>query len=314
MTGVLRVATRRSPLALAQAGLVASELAAATGRESRLVPVTTAGDRESGPLDQLGGSGVFVGAVRQALIDGTADVAVHSLKDLPTANYPGVLLAAIPERADARDALCARAGATLDQLPPGSAIGTGAPRRAAQLTAARPDLRVVPVRGNVDTRLRQVTESELDGVVLASAGLSRLGRQDAISQLFGMDVMLPAAGQGALAVEARADVGDADPELAAALSTLDDSLSRAAVTAERTLLAALEAGCTAPVGAFAEVADSSAPAPTLVLHAVACSATGSQTVRMSAAGRASEARGVGERLAADLLAHGAASLLGETRT
>jgi hydroxymethylbilane synthase len=248
--GVVRLGTRRSALAMAQSRLVAAALATATGRPVELVEVTTVGDTSSASLSQLGGTGVFVSALREAVLARRVDVAVHSLKDLPVAAAPDVALAAVPERADAHDVLVARDGLGLAGLPAGATVGTGSPRRRAQLLAARPDLDVVDVRGNVDTRLGFVAAGRLDAVLLAAAGLARLGRLDEATEVLSYDVMLPAPGQGALAVEARAD----DEVMLDLLAPLDHAPTRSAVLAERAVLATLEAGCSAPVGALGEVA------------------------------------------------------------
>jgi len=254
----VRIGTRGSALAMTQSRQVADALAAAAGvapADVELVRIRTDGDVLRGSLAALGGAGVFVAALREAVLDGRCDLAVHSLKDLPTAPAPGLVVAATPERADPRDALCARDGLTLDALPPGARVGTGSPRRAAQLRAARPDLVVQDIRGNVDTRLGRVPglgdgPGDLDAVVLAAAGLTRIGRLDAATELLPLDVMAPAPGQGALAVECRADLLGDDGPVARALAALDHEPTRLAVTAERTLLAALDAGCSAPVGAI----------------------------------------------------------------
>lgn len=204
---VLRIGTRASALALAQSGQIGGAIAAhLPGGEVELVHVSTHGDRDrTSPLAQIGGTGVFVTAVRQALLDGRVDAIVHSAKDLPTAPAEGIEIACLPRREDVRDALCARDGLTLATLPAGAAVGTGSPRRAAQLLRARPDLTIVPVRGNVDTRLAraQGPAADLDAVVLAASGLRRLGREPAITELIDPSVMLPAPAQGALAVECR---------------------------------------------------------------------------------------------------------------
>lgn len=242
----LRLGTRRSALARTQSGWVADWLRGA-GHEVELVDIVTEGDVSRAPLTQIGGTGVFASALRQALHAGTVDLAVHSMKDLPTAAEPGLVVAAVPPREDPRDALCARDGLTLAQLPPGARVGTGSPRRAAQLALLRGDLVVVPLRGNIDTRLGEVRDGRLDAVVLAGAGLRRLGRAEAITQLLDPAAMLPAAAQGALAVECRVDRAD----VREALAGLDDADTAAATAAERALLARLEAGCTAPVGALA---------------------------------------------------------------
>jgi hydroxymethylbilane synthase len=245
--GTLRLGSRKSPMAIAQSGDVARLLTERTGRQVEIVGVTTFGDVSKEHLSQIGGTGVFVSGVRDSLLRGEVDFAVHSLKDLPTAAAQGIALAAIPARADPRDALVARDGAKLADLPPGARIGTGSPRRAAQLMLLRADITCVPVRGNANTRLAKVRDGELDAVVLAYAGLARIGHTDLVSEIFEPDDMVPAPGQGALAVECRAD----DSELVALLAAIDHPSTRAAVTAERGLLAALEAGCSAPVGAYA---------------------------------------------------------------
>jgi hydroxymethylbilane synthase len=245
---VLRIGTRSSALALAQTSTVAAALAAKTGASPEIITISTEGDRSAESLASLGGTGVFASALRDALLAGEVDVVVHSLKDLPTAPQPGLAIAAIPKRADARDALCARDSLTLDTLLPGARVGTGSPRRAAQLRTRRPDLEVVDIRGNVDTRLGKVASGEVDAVVLAAAGLDRLGRLDAATDLLGIDGWPTAPGQGALAVEVR--VGDEN--LAKAL---DHHTTRVVVEAERATLARLEAGCSAPVGAHAIIDD-----------------------------------------------------------
>jgi hydroxymethylbilane synthase len=229
---------------------VADRLSAALGREVVLVEVTTTGDRNDSPLAQLGGTGVFVSALREALLEGRIDVAVHSLKDLPTGPAAGIALAAVPLREDPRDAVVARDGLTLGELPVGSRVGTGSPRRAAQLHALGLGLEIVDIRGNVDTRIRKVREGAYDAVVLARAGLARIDRLDEATEVLDPLQMLPAPGQGALAVETRDDDG-----LAAEVAVLDDVRSRAAVTAERAVLATLEGGCAAPIGVLAEVVE-----------------------------------------------------------
>ena len=305
------VGTRGSALAVTQTTTVAETLAALGGFGVELVRVRTEGDVNRAALSQIGGTGVFVAALRESLLRGDCDVAVHSLKDLPTAAAPGLALAAIPERVDVRDVLCARDGLTLAELPAGAKVGTGSPRRAAQLRAARPDLEVVDIRGNVDTRLGRVAglvegaPGDLDAVVLAAAGLSRLGRLDMVSEFLDPSVMLPAPGQGALAVECRtADA--AEGPLSRALAAYDDTASRMTVTAERALLQRLEAGCTAPIGALARVTDQG-----LALEAVVCSDDGTQVLRRySSTSQADEdgARALGIRMAEELLAAGAADL------
>jgi hydroxymethylbilane synthase len=305
----LRLGTRGSALARAQANSVADALAG-LGRKAELVEITTVGDRSTAEIAQLGGTGVFVSALRDALLAGTIDLAVHSYKDLPTAPAGGLLLAAVPPREDARDALVARDGLTLGELPRDATIGTGSPRRIAALLALGLGLRPVPVRGNVDTRLAKVARGELDAVVLARAGLARLDRLDAITEVLDPLQMLPAPAQGALAVECRSD---AEPELIDLLAALDEPDARAAVAAERALLAALEAGCTAPVGAMAEVAVGDDDQPELFLRGSVTAADGSDAVRLSATGPVDTAEAIGQRLAADLLADGARKLLGSPR-
>jgi hydroxymethylbilane synthase len=292
---------------MAQSRLVADAITARTGRTVELVPVTTQGDSSAEALTAIGGTGVFVNALREALLAGVVDIAVHSLKDLPTAQPEQIRLAAVPLREDPRDALVARDGLTLGELPSGSRVGTGSPRRAAQLRALGLGLEVVPVRGNVDTRIALVTGGELDAVVLARAGLARLGRLEAATEVIDPIQMLPAPGQGALAVECRSD----DPsDLHDLLGVLDDAPTRLAVIAERTLLATLEAGCSAPVGAYGEPAEGE-HVPELYLRAAVVALDGSASVRLSASGPLAEAARIGRDLAAVLLDEGAADLMWE---
>ncbi|UGQ09225.1 hydroxymethylbilane synthase [Yinghuangia sp. ASG 101] len=306
----LRLGTRRSALAMAQSGHVADALTRATGREVELVEITTYGDTSREHLAQIGGTGVFVSALRDALTDGAIDFAVHSLKDLPTASPEGLALAAVPVRQDPRDALVARDGLTLGELPSGSRIGTGSPRRAAQLRALGLGHEIVPIRGNVDTRIKFVSSGELDAVVLAKAGLARLGRADEVTEILDPLQMLPAPGQGALAVEC----ASSDAALVELLGVLDDPDTRGAVLAERMLLAELEAGCSAPVGALADVSagESGGEEVTeLYLRAIVADGDGSRSVRLSATGPLDEAASLGRELAAEMLARGAAGLMGE---
>lgn len=303
----VRVGTRASLLARTQSELVAAALRAALGREVELVEVTTHGDVSTEPLAVIGGTGVFVSALREALLRGEVDVAVHSLKDLPTALDERIALAAVPLREDPRDVVVARDGLTLGELPAGARIGTGSPRRAAQLDALGLGFEVVAIRGNVDTRIRKVASGEVDAVVLARAGLARLGRLGEVTEVLDPLQMLPAPGQGALAVECRA--GDAD--LASQLRTaVDDPRTRAAVTAERAVLAALEAGCSAPVGALAEIAEGD-DGDELWLRAVALSPDGAVAVRRSASGSPDDAEKVGRALAEEMVQDGAADLMRE---
>ncbi len=296
---VLRLGTRKSPMAMAQSGQVARLITARTGARVELVGLTSFGDVTRANLPDIGGTGVFVSALRESLRHGEIDLAVHSLKDLPTAEMPGILLAAVPAREDPRDALVGRDCAKLADLPPGALIGTGSPRRAAQLLLMRPDIRPVPVRGNAGTRLAKVTSGELHAVVLAYAGLARIGELDLVSEIFEPDAMIPAPGQGALAVECRADSG----ELAGLLAQVDDPGSRAAVTAERTVLAELEAGCSAPLGAYA------AGTGILQLTAAVVAGDGTVAVRASMTGPAAQAARLGRDVAAELLRQGAGTIV-----
>ena len=301
MSDPIRLGTRASLLAMTQSRWVAERLSAALGREVELVEVTTTGDRNDAPLAQLGGTGVFVSALREALLDGRIDVAVHSLKDLPTAPAAGLALAAVPLREDPRDVVVARDGLTLGELPAGSRVGTGSPRRAAQLHALGLGLEIVDIRGNVDTRIRKVREGAYDAVLLARAGLARIGRLEEATEVLDPLQMLPAPGQGALAVETR------DDHFATEVAVLDDTRTRAAVTAERAVLATLEGGCAAPIGALAEVAEEDHDEE-LWVRAVALSPDGTLAVRMSATGDPADAAGVGSRLASAMLDEGAAQL------
>ncbi|WP_405724469.1 hydroxymethylbilane synthase [Streptomyces sp. NBC_01537] len=310
----LKLGTRRSALAMAQSGKIARQVRDLTGREVELVEITTYGDTSREHLAQIGGTGVFVSALRDALLAGEIDFAVHSLKDLPTADPEGLTLAAVPVREDPRDALVARGGLTFETLPEGARIGTGSPRRMAQLNhwARQLGLAVetVPIRGNVDTRIGYVASGDLDAVVLAAAGLGRLGRLTEATQLIPADAVLPAPGQGALAIECSAQ----SAELASTLAELDDPFTRVAVTAERALLAALEAGCSAPVGALADlVADGQVSE--LRLRGVVGTTDGTSLVQMSITGATpasrEDAAALGRELAAEMLAKGAAGLMGE---
>ncbi|MFD9208396.1 hydroxymethylbilane synthase [Streptomyces sioyaensis] len=330
-TRALRLGTRRSKLAMAQSGQVAEAVRALTGRPVELVEITTYGDTSREHLAQIGGTGVFVSALRDALLSGEIDFAVHSLKDLPTTQPDDLTLAAIPVREDPRDALIARDGLTFEQLPDGARVGTGSPRRMAQLNAWARSLgrsvEAVPIRGNIDTRIGFVEKGELDAVVLAAAGLTRIGRIDEATQLLSPDVVLPAPGQGALAIECAA----VNADLVAQLAELDDPDTRAAVTAERSLLAALEAGCSAPVGALADLSPSSRPRSSrggpkadeqavteLHLRGVVGTTDGSTLVHLSTTGHVpaspddvSTPLTLGRELAAEMLAKGAAGLMGE---
>ncbi len=306
MTTPLRLGTRASLLAKTQSQQVADLLAESLGRPVELVEISTTGDVSGDPLNSFGGTGVFVSALRDALLTGEVDLAVHSLKDLPTGPTEGITLAAVPVREDPRDALVARDGLTLGELPRGSRVGTGSPRRAAQLLALGLGLEVKGLRGNVDTRLRKVADGELDAVVLALAGLSRLGRAAEVTEALDPIQMLPAPGQGALAVECRT----VEPRLVDAVTeALDDPGTRAAVTAERALLAELEAGCSAPLGALAEVVEGEA-GDEVWIRAVVLAPDGSIDLRRSHQGPVDEADEVGRQLARELLSEGVAELMG----
>jgi hydroxymethylbilane synthase len=305
-TRVLRLGTRRSALAMAQSGRVADALRAA-GHTVELVEVVTEGDRSAAAVTELPGTGVFVTELRQRLTDGEVDLAVHSLKDLPTLPADGLVVAAVPRREDPRDALVARDGMRLNELPAGSTIGTGAPRRVAQLRTLGLGLEVVAIRGNVDSRIKRVADGDLDAVVVAAAGLARLGRIGEASEILDPGQMLPAPGQGALAIECRA----ADTALVDILAAvLDDPATRATVAAERVLLADLEAGCTAPVGALADVAEGDNGVEEIYLRGVVADVAGTRAIRLSATGLRSEAAEIGHRLARDLIAAGATDLIG----
>lgn len=298
----LRVGTRRSKLALVQTGLIVEALRQA-GQTVEVVEVTTEGDRNRAPLKVIGGTGVFVSAIREALLAGEIDVAVHSLKDLPTDPAEGITLAAVPPRENPFDVLIARDGLTFEKLPAGSTVGTGAQRRIAQLRRLRPDLTYVEIRGNVDTRIGKVRDGQYDAVVLAMAGLSRLGRADEVTEEFTPDQILPSPGQGALAVECQA----ADESVVRVLAGLDDPRTRSAVTAERAVLNALAAGCSAPVGAFATVTEPDM----LRLSAVVVAVEGSPSFRLSTSGPLDRAEELGQELASALLAEGAIRLIEE---
>jgi hydroxymethylbilane synthase len=308
-TATLRLGTRASQLALTQSQLVADALSSASGVPVQLVHVSTYGDRSTEAIAQLGGTGVFVSALRDALHAGTVDLAVHSFKDLPTAPTPGLTVAAVPAREDPRDVLVARDGLTLGELPPGARIGTGAPRRMAQLRALGLGLEIVPIRGNVDTRMGKVASGELDAVVLARAGLARIGRLAAVTEVLDPIQVLPAPAQGALAVECRRD----DARVRELLAALDDPAARACVAAERAVLAALEAGCSAPVAAHAELTEAEDGSAELWLRASVTAIDGSDSVRDSISGPADQAESLGRQLAAELLDRGAADLMAASR-
>lgn len=315
MNRTIRIGTRGSKLALAQTGTIAKQLSDA-GLSVEIVAVATPGDQSAAPIPEIG-VGVFTSALRESLLRKEIDVAVHSFKDLPTTGEPGLVIAAVPRRADPRDALVARDGLTLGGLPPGAKVGTGSPRRTAQLRALGLGLDVVGLRGNIERRMGKVFDGELDAVVLAKAGLDRVGRAEVITETLDPIQMLPAPAQGALAVECRADDVDMEHLLH---STVDDESTRIAVTAERALLAALEAGCSAPVGALAEIVEDLDDGRIVEMvslrgnAAVDFSAEAPEMVRASAIAGKSEAEQLGRTLAAELLDLGAGTLSGPGRT
>jgi len=306
----LRIGTRASALAVAQTAATAAHLG-----DHELVTISSEGDRSSAPLASLGGTGVFVSALRDALLAGEVDLVVHSFKDLPTAEADGIRLAAVPKRADARDALATRDGVTLARLPLGSRVGTGSPRRRAQLLAARPDLDVVGIRGNVDSRLGRLYHADddrrVDGLVLAAAGLERLGRLGEASELLDIDFWPTAPAQGALALEVRTDAADA---LVERVASVDHTPTRAAATAERGVLARLEAGCSAPIAASARL-EGSVLTLTATVYAVdganRLTAAGTEAIDPDAIGMADldrAAHALADRIATELLERGAARL------
>ena len=290
---MIRLGTRRSALATAQAAQVADSLRA-LGHEVELVPIVTTGDTSKAPLEQIGGTGVFVSALRDALLANEIDIAVHSLKDLPTTPLDGLTIGAVPQREDPRDVLVARDGLSLGELQTGALVGTGSPRRVAQLEALGLGLELTGIRGNVDSRIAMVAEGKLDAVVLARAGLARLGRLSEVTETLDPIQVLPAPGQGALGIECRAD----DAAVLEALAPLEDPAVRAAVTAERQLLATLEAGCTAPVGALAEVVEGE-DGPELWLRGALGQEGGVR--RLSANGPVDDPQALGRALANELL-------------
>jgi hydroxymethylbilane synthase len=306
---LIRIGTRGSLLATTQAGTIRDQLIA-RGHDAELVIISTAGDLSSAPVAEIG-VGVFTAALREAIADGRVDMAVHSYKDLPTAADDRFVIAAVPRREDPRDALVARDGLVLGELPVGSVIGTSSVRRAAQLRALGLGLEIRPLRGNLDTRLNRVSSGDLDGILVARAGLARLGRLSDVTETLDPVQMLPAPAQGALAVECRSG----DTALAALLAELDDPDTRTAVTAERVLLADLEAGCSAPVGAIAEVVESidedGRVFEELSLRACVAAADGSDVIRASGIGNPGRAAELGLSVAAELLELGARELMSQ---
>jgi hydroxymethylbilane synthase len=301
----LRIGTRGSLLAKWQAEFVRKRLFAAAGVETEIVVIKTSGDKfANAPLTQIGGKGIFVKELEDALMDESIDVAVHSVKDIPTEIPSRLSFPAVFRREDVRDCLVSASGATLANLRQGARVGTGSLRRQSQLRHIRPDLDVRELRGNVDTRLRKAQSGEYDAILLAKAGLDRLGWSDRITETFAPDVFLPAVGQGAIAAECRLS----DTEAAEVLGKLDDAESRSAIVAERALLAALQGGCQVPLGAWARTERGE-----FVLEACVCSVDGSQYVRQRAAASPEQAAALGEHVARLLLESGAQSILEEVR-
>lgn len=300
----LRLGTRSSPLARWQAEWVAARLAE-LGVTVELVPITTQGDVKSGPLGQIGGMGLFTKELQRALLDQQIDLAVHSLKDLPTEPVAGLTLAAVPERESTADVLLATRFTSLDLLPAQARVGTGSLRRKAQLLHARPDLLIEDIRGNVETRVRKLDAGEFDAIILAEAGLKRLGLADRITQVLPRTVMLPAVGQGALGVEARAD----DRATLRLVAPLDHDDTHQAVLAERTMLLSLRAGCLAPVGALAAVSQDQ-----LQLEAAVLSPDGWKRITAAAATTTNDAIYLGQMIAEELLGQGAAEMIAAAHT
>jgi hydroxymethylbilane synthase len=301
MLPIVRIGTRGSPLALWQAQHIVARLRALAMAEPVLVPIETVGDQvRDRPLASIGGEGVFTKEIQQALLDGRVDVAVHSLKDLPTQPVAGLTLAAVPQRGPTGDVLVSRRFPSFEALPPGAVVATGSPRRRALLLHRRPQLQIVPIRGNVETRLRKLDEESLDATVLAQAGVERLGLAAVITEVLDPSWMLPAVGQGALGLECRAE----DEQTRTLLAQLDDPQTAQAVAAERSLLRALGGGCSVPVGAAAAV-----QAGVLTLRGVVIHPDGLERLDGTIAGPAAESDSLGRQLAEQLLGQGAGRLL-----
>jgi hydroxymethylbilane synthase len=297
----LRIGTRGSMLAKWQADSVRKQLFAATGVDAEIVIIKTAGDKlQLAPLTQIGGKGIFIKELEEALLDESIDLAVHSVKDIPTDTPSRLCFPAVCKRADVRDCLVSANGVTLANLRQGARVGTGSLRRQAQLLHIRPDLDFRDLRGNVDTRLRKVDSGEYEAILLAKAGLDRLGLSQRIAETLSPEVCLPAVGQGAIAVEARLK----DTEVAATLGALDDAETRTAIIAERALLAAMQGGCQVPLGAWARMERGE-----LVMEACVCSVDGVQYIKERANGSAENATQIGEQLARQLLDAGAMEIL-----
>ncbi len=305
-TPPIRIATRASKLALWQANWVATQLRQHDDQlVVELVHITTSGDtQQSGPIAALGQQGVFTKEVQAALLNDQADLAVHSLKDLPTEQVEGLTLAAVPPREEVADALVTNQASSLADLPSGARVGTGSSRRQSQLKHLRPDLDVVNIRGNVDTRLRKLDDGEYDAILLAAAGLKRLGLSDRITELLSPPQMLPAVGQGALGIECR----ESDPTVRRLLAQLDDPNTRAATTAERSMLALLHGGCSVPVGGWGRIENGQ-----LALDGLVANLDGTQVLKASATGKLAEAEPIGRQVAEQLLAQGAAEVITAAR-
>lgn len=300
----IRLGTRRSKLAVTQSEWVAQRLRE-KGYQVELVEIVTEGDTNRASLVTMGGTGVFAAAIREALLAGEVDMAVHSLKDLPVAPHPGLTVAGIPRREDPRDALVARDGLTLGELGAGATVGTGSPRRAAQLAALGLGLEIHDIRGNIDTRMGFVTKGELDAVILAKSGLNRVNQADVVTECIDPLQMLPAPGQGALGLECRSD----DAYVMEALASIDDAETRAAVTAERAVLGGLQAGCAAPVGALAEIVEDVDGSLEISLRAFVGATDGTFELRRSEVGPMADAEAIGHRLARTLLEDGASAVV-----
>ncbi len=299
----LRLGTRASPLARWQAEWVSARLKE-LGVDVEMVHIATQGDVKTGPLGQIGGQGLFTKEIQRSLLDGQVDLAVHSLKDLPTEPVDGLVLAVVPERESTADAFVCANVSTLRDLPQGARVGTGSLRRRTQILHFRPDLRVLEIRGNVDTRLRKLDDGDYDAIILAEAGLTRLGLTSRIASLIPQEQMLPAVGQGALGIETRAD----DVSTRKLLEPLNHLPTHQAVIAERSLLATLRGGCMAPIGAYGRV-----EAGQLKLDGVVLSGDGAQRITATAASPATAAVDLGRLVAESLLAQGAAELIATIR-
>ncbi len=305
MKTMIRLGTRASALARWQADWVAARLEE-LGTTVELVPITTTGDREQrGPIGSLGSQGVFTKEIQRALLDDRIDLAVHSLKDLPTDPVDNLCLAVVPERETVRDALICREAPSLAELPAGSRIGSGSLRRQSQLLHHRPDLELLDIRGNVETRLAKLDDGQYDAIILAEAGLKRLGLADRITQLIDLEIMLPAVGQGALGLETRTD----DDATRAALAPLDHPETHMAVVAERTMLAALHGGCLAPIAAWGRIEDEA-----LMLTGRVLSADGIQRIEVSETATNRDGVSLGKLVAQHLITQGATELIANART